>query len=75
MSTCVSEKMSNHHELTFLAGLGQTLHLWGDRWRQVEPLLFSSSDGRRRIGFMQDSSGAIVAVSSGSWRVLERAPH
>lgn len=39
---------------------------------QVAPLYFVSRDGRRRIGFKEDASGKIVAVSAGSWRVLER---
>jgi hypothetical protein len=40
----------------------------------VGPLLFADESGRRRIGFMRDGTGAIVAVSAGAWRVLERAP-
>jgi hypothetical protein len=50
-----------------------TLGLWSDEWREIAPLLFSSQNGKRRIGFMRDSSGSVVAVSAGSWRVLERA--
>ena len=50
-----------------------SLGLWGENWREIAPLLFSSEDGRRRIGFMRDSSGAIIAISAGSWRVLERS--
>jgi len=52
-----------------------SLGLWDDKWRQVEPLLFSSLDGKRRIGFMRDSAGTVMAVSAGSWRVLERKGH
>jgi len=51
-----------------------TLSLWGDTWSPVGPLLFASKDGSRRIGFMQDSTGNVIAVSAGAWRVLERAP-
>jgi hypothetical protein len=50
------------------------LELWDDRWGEIGPLLFASEDGRRRIGFLQDSSGTVVAVSAGAWRVLERDP-
>jgi CubicO group peptidase (beta-lactamase class C family) len=50
------------------------LHLWDDRWGEIGPLLFANQDGRRKIGFMRDSHGAIVALSAGAWRVLERAP-
>jgi CubicO group peptidase (beta-lactamase class C family) len=50
------------------------LRLWDDRWGEIDPLLFVSEDGRRRIGFMKDSTGTIVALSAGAWRVLERAP-
>jgi hypothetical protein len=49
-----------------------SLGLWDENWREIAPLLFSSEDGRRRIGFMRDSSGTITAISAGSWRVLER---
>ena len=49
-----------------------TLTLWDQSWVQAAPLYFVSPDGRRRIGFKEDASGKIVAVSAGSWRVLER---
>jgi uncharacterized protein YjiS (DUF1127 family) len=38
MSTCAPEKMKNNHELGFLAGFGETLHVWGERWRQRREL-------------------------------------
>jgi hypothetical protein len=50
------------------------LRLWDSRWAETEPLLFVNEDGRRKIGFKRDAAGTIVAVSAGSWRVLERAP-
>jgi CubicO group peptidase (beta-lactamase class C family) len=50
-----------------------SLGLTGEKWREVAPLLFANGDGKRRIGFMRDRSGKVVAVSAGSWRVLERA--
>ena len=34
MSTYSPEKMINNHDLGFLSGLGETLHVWGERWRQ-----------------------------------------
>jgi uncharacterized protein YjiS (DUF1127 family) len=38
MSTCSPEKMTNHHEFGFLARLGDTLHLWSNRWQQRHEL-------------------------------------
>jgi uncharacterized protein YjiS (DUF1127 family) len=38
MSTYVPEKMKNNHELGFLAEFGETLHVWGERWRQRREL-------------------------------------
>ena len=38
MSTCSPEKMINNHEPGFLSGLGETLHVWGERWRQRREL-------------------------------------
>jgi hypothetical protein len=49
-----------------------TITLWDTRWVEVSPLYFVSLDGRRRIGFAEDESGEIVAVTSGAWRVIER---
>ena len=51
-----------------------TLRLWDTRWIETAPLLFVSEDGKRRIGFREDESGRIVAISAGSWKVLERSP-
>jgi CubicO group peptidase (beta-lactamase class C family) len=70
--TCADgERNAQRFEIT--ANDDGSLTLWGDKWRQVAPLLFSSDDGKRRIGFMRDRSGAVIAVSAGSWKVLERA--
>ena len=69
--TC-ADGASNAERFEIVANDDGSLGLWDDQWRQVEPLLFSSLDGKRRIGFMRDSSGAVMAVSAGSWRVLER---
>jgi hypothetical protein len=49
-----------------------TITLWNSRWVEVSPLYFVGIDGRGRIGFAEDKSGRIVAVTSGAWRVLER---
>ena len=38
MSISVPEKMINNHEHGLLSTLGETLHLWGDRWRQRREL-------------------------------------
>jgi len=49
-----------------------TITVWGDRWVEVSPLYFVGLDGRSRIGFAEDKSGKITALSAGSWKVLER---
>jgi CubicO group peptidase (beta-lactamase class C family) len=49
-----------------------TLSVWDDRWVQVEPLFFRNLDGQRRIGFKEDGRGRIMALTAGSWRVLEK---
>ena len=38
MSTYPPEKMINNHDLGFLSGLGETLRVWGERWRQRREL-------------------------------------
>jgi CubicO group peptidase (beta-lactamase class C family) len=49
-----------------------TITVWDQRWVLVDSLYFASADGRRHIGFAQDASGRIIALTAGSWRVLER---
>ena len=71
--TC-AEGAENAPRFPITAHADGSLGLWDDRWFEAAPLLFVSSDGRRRIGFMRDSSGNVIAVSAGAWRVLERAP-
>lgn len=69
--TCADgERNAQRFEIT--ANDDGSLGLWGDKWREVAPLLFSSEDGKRRIGFMRDNAGSIIAASAGSWRVIER---
>ena len=49
-----------------------TITVWDERWVEVAPLYFASLDGRSHIGFAEDEAGKIVALTAGSWRVLER---
>ena len=49
-----------------------TIGVWGGRWVETSPLYFVRADGRRRIAFAEDASGRIVALTGGSWRVVER---
>jgi len=49
-----------------------TISEWDARWVEVSPLYFVRADGRGRIGFAADSTGRIVALTAGSWRVVER---
>lgn len=52
-----------------------TITVWDDRWVEVSPLYFVNVGGRGRLGFAEDvSGGRIVALTAGSWRVLERIP-
>jgi uncharacterized protein YjiS (DUF1127 family) len=66
MSTCVSDKMNNNHELTFLAGLGQTLHLWGDRWRQRRELSHRTERDLHDVGLSW--SDVVREVEKPFWR-------
>lgn len=49
-----------------------TITVWDDRWVEVAPLYFARADGRAHIGFAEDEAGQIIALTAGSWRVLER---
>ena len=49
-----------------------TITVWDERWTEVSPLYFASMDGRSHIGFAEDEAGQIIALTAGSWRVLER---
>jgi hypothetical protein len=62
----------NVQDFEIIAQPDGTISLWGDRWIEAGPLYFVSADGRKHIGFTEDSTGRIVAVTGGSWRVLER---
>lgn len=47
----------------------EALQLWGQTWIPVGGDLFVRDDGLRRLGFARNSSGHVMAVSGGSWRV------
>jgi CubicO group peptidase (beta-lactamase class C family) len=49
-----------------------TISVWGDRWVEVSPLYFVSTNGRKRIGFAENKAGRVFALTGGSWRVIER---
>jgi hypothetical protein len=49
-----------------------SLSLWGQRWLPLGGDAFIRDDGRRLLGFGRSDTGAIAAVSGGSWRVLDR---
>ena len=49
-----------------------TIGLQNKRWVEAEPFLFRSLDGKERLGFAADSSGRVMHLTGGSWRVLER---
>jgi len=38
MSIYTHQSMTNHHGMGFLTQLGETFHLWRDRWRQRREL-------------------------------------
>ena len=49
-----------------------TITVWDQPWAPVDSLYFASLDGQRQIGFAEDADGRIIALTSGSWRVVER---
>ena len=62
----------NLQEFEVTANQDGTISIWGERWIEVAPLYFASADGRKHLGFAEDPAGRIVALTAGSWRVLER---
>jgi CubicO group peptidase (beta-lactamase class C family) len=64
----------NTQDFAVEANADGSITLWDQRWVEVAPLYFVGADGRGRIGFAEDSAGRIVAVTAGSWKVLERVP-
>jgi uncharacterized protein YjiS (DUF1127 family) len=66
MSTCTFQKMNNNHELTFLEGLGQRLHLWGNRWRQRRELSHWTERDLHDVGLSW--SDVVREVEKPFWR-------
>ena len=50
MSTFSPQKMINNHEPGFLSGLSETLHVWGERWRQRRELSHWTERDRHDVG-------------------------
>jgi hypothetical protein len=59
-------------EFKVTANRDGSISVWGERWFEVRPLYFASADGRRHLGFAENQAGRIIALTAGSWRVLER---
>jgi hypothetical protein len=49
-----------------------SLEVWGTKWFPLEPLYFVTEDGRRQIGFKENAEKEIIALSAGSWKVVEK---
>jgi CubicO group peptidase (beta-lactamase class C family) len=62
----------NVQDFEVVANADGTITAWDERWVEVGPLYFVSGDGRRHLGFAEDKTGRVVALTAGSWRVLER---
>ena len=62
----------NVQEFEVTANQDGTISVWGERWTELGPLYFVSLDGRKHLGFAEDQAGRIIALTAGSWRVLER---
>jgi uncharacterized protein YjiS (DUF1127 family) len=50
MSLCLSENVTNNHELGLLGRLGERLHVWFDRWRQRDELTHWSDRELHDVG-------------------------
>jgi CubicO group peptidase (beta-lactamase class C family) len=70
--TCTGDEGPDVQDFEVEANDDGTIGVWGSRWVEVSPLYFVGTDGRGRIGFAEDASGRIVALTAGSWRVVER---
>ena len=68
--SCSSEQPVQDFEVE--ANGDGTITVWGDRWVEASPLYFVSLDGKSRIGFAEDKTGRITAMSAGSWKVVEK---
>jgi uncharacterized protein YjiS (DUF1127 family) len=50
MSLCLSNEMTNNHELGLLARFNSRLHVWTSRWRQRDELTHWSDRDLRDVG-------------------------
>ena len=50
MSLCLSQEMTNNHELGLLARLNSRVHLWISRWRQRDELTHWSERDLHDVG-------------------------
>ena len=66
MSTDTHESMINHHETGILSQIGETLHVWRQRYEQRRELSHWSDRELHDIGV--SSSDAIFEASKPFWR-------
>jgi len=66
MSTCTHESMINHHAQGIFAQLGETLHIWRQRYETRRELSNWSDRDLHDIGL--SSSDVIHEVSKPFWR-------
>jgi CubicO group peptidase (beta-lactamase class C family) len=59
-------------EYTVTANDDGSITLTGKRWIEVRQLYFRSADGKEHLGFAQDSTGHVMHLTGGSWKVMER---
>jgi CubicO group peptidase (beta-lactamase class C family) len=64
----------NVQDFEVKANTDGSITVWDQKWFPVEPLYFVNEKGNRHIGFKEDAKGEIVALTAGSWKVLERIP-
>jgi CubicO group peptidase (beta-lactamase class C family) len=48
------------------------LSLWGSIWYPLGDDVFENSVDRRRVAFIREAEGRVIALTGGSWRVGER---
>jgi CubicO group peptidase (beta-lactamase class C family) len=59
-------------EYRVMANEDGSITLTGKRWVEVRPLYFRSVDGKEELGFAEDSTGRVMHLTGGSWKVMER---
>jgi CubicO group peptidase (beta-lactamase class C family) len=59
-------------EFAVTANADGTITLTGKRWVEVSPFFFRSTDGKERLGFAADTTGRVMHLTGGSWKVMER---